>query len=74
MKGWLHEPPRVLGVTQLTDIAEVIRVVAETQPNHRLDIERMLRARISACITENGIEVPPVAGVPPKPAGSEVGP
>ena len=73
MKGWLREPPAVLGVTQLTDTAQVIRAVAETVPNHRLDVERTLRARASSAITESGIKVPPVAGVAPKPVGSEVG-
>ena len=73
MKGWLREPPTVLGVTQLTDTAQVIRAVAETLPNHRLDVERTLRARASAAITESGIRVPPVAGVAPTLVGSEVG-
>ncbi len=73
LKGWLREPPAVLGVTQLTDTAQVIRAVAETVPNHRLDVERTLRARASAAITESGIRVPPVAGVAPKSAEPEVG-
>ncbi|HEY6568429.1 MAG TPA: mechanosensitive ion channel family protein [Actinomycetota bacterium] len=73
MKGWLREPPTVLGVIQLTDTAEVIRAVAETLPNHRLDVERTLRARASAAITESGIRVPPAAGVAPAVSGSEVG-
>jgi moderate conductance mechanosensitive channel len=73
LKGWLREPPAVLGVTQLTDTAQVIRAVAETVPNHRLDVERTLRARVSAAITASGIRVPPVAGVAPKSAEPEVG-
>lgn len=73
MKGWLREPPAVLGVTQLTDTAQVIRAVAETVPNHRLDVERTLRARSSAAITAHGISVPPVAGVGAITSGSEVG-
>ncbi|MEX0984765.1 MAG: mechanosensitive ion channel family protein [Actinomycetota bacterium] len=56
---WLREPPKVLGVTQLTDLAQVIRVVAETAPNHRVDTERELRGRISQRITERGIRIPP---------------
>lgn len=59
LRDWLRKPPKVLGVTQLTDTAQVIRSVAETQPNHRLDVERTLRARVSACITENQIATPP---------------
>ena len=73
LKGWLREPPKVLGVMQLTDTAQVIRAVAETQPNHRLDVERALRARVQTAITENAIAVPPVPGVPPTPAAQESG-
>jgi len=45
----------------------VIRAVADTLPNHRLEAERTLRARVTTCITENGIAVPPIAGAPPTP-------
>jgi hypothetical protein len=65
LKGWLRQEPKVLGVIQLTDVAEVIRVVAETQPNHRFDTERLLRERIAARVTERGIRVPPVASAVP---------
>ena len=64
----------MLGVTQLTDTAQVIRAVAETLPNHRLDVERMLRARASAALTENGIRVPPVAGVSSTLSDTDVAP
>jgi len=67
LKEWLRDPPKVLGVTQLTDTAQVIRAVADTLPNHRLEAERTLRARVTTCITENGIAVPPIAGAPPTP-------
>jgi small conductance mechanosensitive channel len=67
LKDWLRDPPKVLGVTQLTDTAQVIRAVADTLPNHRLEAERTLRARVTTCITENGIAVPPIAGAPPTP-------
>jgi moderate conductance mechanosensitive channel len=73
LKDWIHEPPTVLGVTQLTDTAQVIRAVADTQPNHRLDVERTLRARVSAAITENHIAVPPIAGAPAAASTPEVG-
>jgi moderate conductance mechanosensitive channel len=73
MASWLRDPPKVLGVTELTDTAQVIRAVAETQPNHRLDVERTLRARATAAITENGVRVPPIAGVAATVPGSEVG-
>ena len=39
---WLRQPPQVLGVTQVTDTAQVIRVAAETMPSHRVDTERLL--------------------------------
>ncbi|HEY7477118.1 MAG TPA: mechanosensitive ion channel family protein [Actinomycetota bacterium] len=64
LQGWLRERPQVLGVTQLTDVAEVIRVVAETSPNHRIDTEREIRGRITQRIAEKGIRVPPVTAMP----------
>jgi small conductance mechanosensitive channel len=67
LKGWLRDQPQVLGVTQLTDVAQVIRVVAETVPNHRVDTERELRGRIAQRIGERGIRVPPI-GVQRPPA------
>jgi small conductance mechanosensitive channel len=64
LKEWLRQTPQVLGVTQLTDTAQVIRAVAETQPTHRVDAERLLRERIIGRFAERGIRVPPfVAGV-----------
>lgn len=65
LRGWLRERPKVLGVTQLTDIAQVIRIVAETSPNHRADTERELRGRMAQRIAERGIRVPPVAAPRP---------
>ena len=63
----LRKNPEVLGVTQVTDAAQVIRVTAETEPSRRWEIERQLRERITARIAERGIRVPPV--VPPSAAG-----
>ena len=60
----LRKPPQILGVTQTTDTALVFRVVAETQPSHRLEIERALREQISSRIAAKGIRVPPVAAAP----------
>jgi len=60
LKGWLREPPIVLGVTDLTDTAQVVRVAAETQPSHRIDAERYLRERIVQRMAERGVRVPPV--------------
>ena len=65
---WLRQPPVVLGVTQLTDTAQVIRIAAETMPSHRVDIERLLRARVVARMAERGVKSPPIpSGMPPKP-------
>jgi moderate conductance mechanosensitive channel len=68
----LRKDPQILGVMQTTDTAQVIRVVAETQPNQRFEIERMLRERILATITEKGIRVPPVAIAQPGTPGDSV--
>jgi moderate conductance mechanosensitive channel len=67
LQGWLRDRPQVFGVTQLTDVAQVMRVVAETQPNHRADAERYLRERITQRFAERGIRVPPVTGVAQRP-------
>ena len=65
----LRKEPQILGVTQTTDTAQVIRVVAETQPNQRFEVERALRERVSALITEKGIRVPPVSATPQREQG-----
>jgi len=67
LKEWLRQPPQVLGVTQLTDIAQVIRAVAETQPTHRIDAERLLRERIVARLAERGILMPSITTPAPPP-------
>jgi small-conductance mechanosensitive channel len=65
---WLRQPAQFLGVTQLTDTAQVIRVAAETMPSHRVDTERLLRAKIVARLSERGVKTPPVMqGMPPTP-------
>ena len=58
--GWLRQRPQVLGVTQMTDVAQVIRVAAETVPSHRVDTERLLRERAVVRMGERGVKVPPV--------------
>jgi moderate conductance mechanosensitive channel len=73
LRSWLREPPSVLGVTQLTDIAQVVRVVAQTTPGNRLEAERFMRERITARITEEGIKVPPVPGAIGQAGGTGVG-
>jgi small conductance mechanosensitive channel len=73
LRSWLREAPSVLGVVQLTDIAQVVRVVAQTTPGNRLEAERFMRERFTARITEQGIKVPPVAGAAGQAGGSGVG-
>jgi small-conductance mechanosensitive channel len=67
----LRTNPEVLGVTQVTDAAQVIRVAAETEPSRRWEIERALRERITARIAERGVHVPPL--VPPAPGAGPTG-
>jgi small-conductance mechanosensitive channel len=57
----LRKEPQILGVTQTTDTALVIRVAAETLPTRRYEVERALREQISSRIAAKGIRVPPVA-------------
>jgi len=64
---WLRQEPQVLGVTQLTDVAQVMRIAAETAPSHRVDVERLLRAKVVARMSERGIKSPPVAPGMPRP-------
>ena len=65
---WLRDRPEVLGITQMTDVAQVLRVAAETSPSHRVDTERLLREKIVARIADEGIKVPPVTAAPGTPA------
>jgi small conductance mechanosensitive channel len=71
VKELLRERPKVLGVTQLTDVTQVIRVTAETLPSNRVNVERLLRERIGRKIAERGIHTPPTPGVTTRP---DVGP
>jgi small conductance mechanosensitive channel len=73
LRSWLRDAPSVLGVVQLTDVAQVERVVAQTRPGNRLEAERFLRERITSRITEHGIKVPPVTGAVGQPGASGVG-
>jgi len=73
LRSWLREAPSVLGIVQLTDIAQVVRLVAQTTPGNRLEAERFLRERVTARITEQGIKVPPVPGAIAPSPGSGVG-
>jgi small-conductance mechanosensitive channel len=67
--GALRGGPDVLGVVQLTDTAQVLRVTADTLPSKRWEIERSLRERITMRLIEKGVAAPPVPVVAPNPAG-----
>jgi len=67
--GALRDGPDVLGVVQLTDAAQVLRVTAETIPSKRWEIERALRERITMRLTERGVAAPPIPVVAPTPTG-----
>ena len=64
-KAWVMDGPSVLGVetTDHTDV--VIRAVAETRPSKKVDVERLLRARITQRLAERGIRAPVLASPPP---------
>lgn len=62
--GWVMDGPSVLGVETTSDTGVVIRAVAETQPSKKVDVERVLRARITQRLAERGIRAPVVPGVP----------
>jgi len=61
LRDWIREGPSVLGIDALADYAQVVRVVADTRPSKRFDVERILRERITRKLAAEGIRVP----VPP---------
>jgi small conductance mechanosensitive channel len=58
LRDWIREGPSVLGIEQMSDYALVVRVIADTRPSKRFDVERTLRERISRRLAEEGIRVP----------------
>ena len=65
MKGWVMDGPSVLGVETTSDTGVVIRAVAETRPSKKVDVERILRARITRRLAERGIRSPALTAQPP---------
>jgi small conductance mechanosensitive channel len=63
LSEWIHEAPSVLGVERMGNDALVMRVIADTRPSKVMDVERLLRERITRRLVERGIKVPvtPVA-------------
>ena len=66
-EGALRDGPEVLGIVQLTDAAEILRVVAETIPSKRWVIERVLREQMTNRLTQRGVAAPPISLVAPPP-------
>jgi small conductance mechanosensitive channel len=62
----VREGPSVLGVETTSDFATVVRVIADTRPSKRLDVERLLRARVAKRLAERGVRLPapPMVGRP----------
>jgi small conductance mechanosensitive channel len=65
MKGWVMDGPSVLGIETTSDTGVVIRAVAETRPSKKVDVERILRARITRRLAERGIRSPALTAPPP---------
>jgi small-conductance mechanosensitive channel len=63
LKESLYDGPSVLGVER-ADYGLVVRVVADTRPSRRFDVERQLRERIARRLADHDIVVP----LPPAPA------
>jgi small conductance mechanosensitive channel len=68
LSEWIHEAPSVLGVERMGTDALVMRVMADTRPSKVMDVERLLRERITRRLVERGIKVP-VTPVAPAPSG-----
>jgi moderate conductance mechanosensitive channel len=70
LRDWIREGPHLLGVERNADYAQVVRIVADTRPSKRFDVERALRERIGRRLASEGIQVPiPPTMTPGTPAG-----
>jgi small-conductance mechanosensitive channel len=67
LSEWIHEAPNVLGVERMGQDALVMRVIADTRPSKVMDVERLLRERISRRLLEKGIKVPVIPVAPATP-------
>jgi moderate conductance mechanosensitive channel len=65
LSEWIHEAPSVLGVERMGHDALVMRVIADTRPSKVMDVERLLRERITRRLVERGIRVPVTPITPP---------
>ncbi len=58
LRDWVREGPSVLGIETLSEYAQVVRVVADTRPSKRFEVERVLRERVARKLAAEGIQVP----------------
>jgi small-conductance mechanosensitive channel len=65
MKDWSMDGAGVLGVETTSDTGVVIRAVADTRPSRKVDVERLMRARITQRLAERGIRAPVLSAPPP---------
>jgi small-conductance mechanosensitive channel len=61
---WIHDGPSVLGMERMGQDALVMRVIADTRPSKVMDLERILRERITRRMADEGIRVPVVPAAP----------
>ncbi|MGQ0670871.1 MAG: mechanosensitive ion channel family protein [Actinomycetota bacterium] len=54
----LRDGPSVLGIETLAAHAVVVRIIADTRPSRRWDVERQLRERVAHRLRERGVQVP----------------
>jgi small conductance mechanosensitive channel len=71
LSEWIHEAPNVLGVERMGQDAMIMRVIADTRPSKVMDVERLLRERISRRLAEKGIKVPVFPVVPTTTLGTD---
>ena len=67
LKDLIESGPEVLGIQTMASDARVVRVIADCVPGHKVEVERVLRERIVASLTEAKIPVPISPGAPQKP-------
>src|SRR5919106_218838 len=67
---WIHDGPSVLGVERMGQDGLEMRVIADTRPSKVMDLERIMRERITRRMAEEGNKVP-VVPASPAPAGAD---
>lgn len=59
-EGRLLDTPTVAGIESIVGQTMTLRVLAETSPGDKIDIQRELRQRIKAALDTAGVKAPPV--------------